>query len=550
MTDKTQTKERAFLSGKQERAMSAILGGASLTEAAELVSVGRPTVSHWVNHDPNFIAHYRSRQEDLWAATRHELVQAQRELLEAKRAGVRALQALAEEEGVSAGERLRAANALLSIAANAPSIEERLFHGDEIGSQEEDPDEAGCYAAGFTCSEPPVSGENYCKAHLCSTKEERAAKAELHEAYREVFKPAEEHRAPNPAPKSETAHEWKEEILKTGTEALIMAAREVVMNRDHEFRAQSAIDVLSEELKPYDGTSGEPIRDTPPSTPTEEILRGLYVREGYAALRGQLDGWLDEDEKGEPTVTNSADKSRETTGPDPAVVKATTDRTLKRCRELISGHREIASDVKELLLKAEFNGAFVDTNELRAAIRQAPIKRTYGSQTVPGVDYRAVVEAARALLIEVEEEVEDVKTKDLRRALKGTRIKACYPPIDLRELDALKRLALAADDFADVSELLIPNGMKNKFSRFRYAVDSLDTARLAVAQEEERKARAADAAKFCKFCKRDCTERHMEVRPTHIVRDRGFPVEAMQTAPTYTRCAPLCDEAKATGEEE
>lgn len=111
---------RETLHLNQERALNAILGGASLTEAAELVGVRRATVSNWVNHDPTFIAHYRSRQHDLWSATRHELLQVQRDLVRAKLDGVRALQALAQEEGASAADRIRAAKALADLPLPTP----------------------------------------------------------------------------------------------------------------------------------------------------------------------------------------------------------------------------------------------------------------------------------------------------------------------------------------------------------------------------------------------------------------------------------------------
>lgn len=84
-------------------------------------------------------------------------------------------------------------------------------------------------------------------------------------------------------------------------------------------------------------------------------------------------------------------------------------------------------------------------------------------------DYRVIVEASRALLIQAEKEVEDVPTKELRAALsmpalKGTRIKASYPPIDIEELEALRRVAACAEELSK-SEEVIPEGMRQPMAR-------------------------------------------------------------------------------------
>ena len=54
------------LTPQQALAVDLLVGGATLTAAAEAIGVGRPAVSDWVNHHPPFIAALNSRRQELW----------------------------------------------------------------------------------------------------------------------------------------------------------------------------------------------------------------------------------------------------------------------------------------------------------------------------------------------------------------------------------------------------------------------------------------------------------------------------------------------------
>ena len=56
------------LSAPQEKALAALLDGATVTAAAETAGVSRQTCSSWLNGDADFIAEYQNRRADLWAA--------------------------------------------------------------------------------------------------------------------------------------------------------------------------------------------------------------------------------------------------------------------------------------------------------------------------------------------------------------------------------------------------------------------------------------------------------------------------------------------------
>lgn len=55
------------LSGPQEKALAALLGGATVTAAADAAGVARQTVSEWIHHDPTFIAEMRNARATAWA---------------------------------------------------------------------------------------------------------------------------------------------------------------------------------------------------------------------------------------------------------------------------------------------------------------------------------------------------------------------------------------------------------------------------------------------------------------------------------------------------
>src|SRR5437762_7586356 len=58
---------KATLSEPQEKALEALLGGATVTEAAAAAGVTRQTVSGWQNQDAEFAAELQNRLAELWA---------------------------------------------------------------------------------------------------------------------------------------------------------------------------------------------------------------------------------------------------------------------------------------------------------------------------------------------------------------------------------------------------------------------------------------------------------------------------------------------------
>jgi hypothetical protein len=62
-----------ILSTKQERALCALLVGASLVEAAAAADTRRETLSRWLHQDASFVAELARRRHELWAGTRDAL---------------------------------------------------------------------------------------------------------------------------------------------------------------------------------------------------------------------------------------------------------------------------------------------------------------------------------------------------------------------------------------------------------------------------------------------------------------------------------------------
>lgn len=58
------------LTGQQELALIALVGGANISQAAERAGVARETVSGWINHNDVFVADLEARRLELW---RHNL---------------------------------------------------------------------------------------------------------------------------------------------------------------------------------------------------------------------------------------------------------------------------------------------------------------------------------------------------------------------------------------------------------------------------------------------------------------------------------------------
>ena len=55
------------LSGPQEMALEALLGGATVTEAAAPAGVTRQTVAGWQNQDVDCAAELQNRRAEVWA---------------------------------------------------------------------------------------------------------------------------------------------------------------------------------------------------------------------------------------------------------------------------------------------------------------------------------------------------------------------------------------------------------------------------------------------------------------------------------------------------
>ena len=64
------------LNNRKEKAVLALLAGASVTEAAEQAGVRRQTVSEWCHHDPLFAEELDRRRAELWASIRGRFEQA------------------------------------------------------------------------------------------------------------------------------------------------------------------------------------------------------------------------------------------------------------------------------------------------------------------------------------------------------------------------------------------------------------------------------------------------------------------------------------------
>ncbi|MGE0709326.1 MAG: hypothetical protein AB7N76_35050 [Planctomycetota bacterium] len=102
------------LNPKQEKALRALLAGATNTEAAKQAGVQRSTLALWRKF-PHFEAALRTAQAELREAACREALAAHRELLQAKLAAVRALRAVVEDKDASPADRTRAARALVAL---------------------------------------------------------------------------------------------------------------------------------------------------------------------------------------------------------------------------------------------------------------------------------------------------------------------------------------------------------------------------------------------------------------------------------------------------
>jgi transposase-like protein len=64
---------RGIYPPRRELALSALLGGATVTAAAEEAGVTRQTVSGWLNHDADFAAEFAERRRELAESARRGL---------------------------------------------------------------------------------------------------------------------------------------------------------------------------------------------------------------------------------------------------------------------------------------------------------------------------------------------------------------------------------------------------------------------------------------------------------------------------------------------
>jgi Helix-turn-helix domain len=63
-----------LLTDKQQQAMEWLMGGGTITEAAELVGVTRRTLSRWVNDNPDFSQTYQRWQEQVRTSAEGRMV--------------------------------------------------------------------------------------------------------------------------------------------------------------------------------------------------------------------------------------------------------------------------------------------------------------------------------------------------------------------------------------------------------------------------------------------------------------------------------------------
>jgi hypothetical protein len=69
----------------QVLAVAALMGGSTVTEAAEKAGVSRETVSRWVHHDPAFIAELQNRRAELIATLQFEFASLGKRAIEVMR---------------------------------------------------------------------------------------------------------------------------------------------------------------------------------------------------------------------------------------------------------------------------------------------------------------------------------------------------------------------------------------------------------------------------------------------------------------------------------
>jgi hypothetical protein len=62
-----QSKLSRTLTPQQHAAVDLLASGKTITETATAINVGRPTVSIWLNHNPEFAAEMSRRRDQVWS---------------------------------------------------------------------------------------------------------------------------------------------------------------------------------------------------------------------------------------------------------------------------------------------------------------------------------------------------------------------------------------------------------------------------------------------------------------------------------------------------
>lgn len=113
--------DNALISGKQQRAILALLSTKNVAEAAQQAKVGERTLWRWLG-DPLFRVHLAGAEADMLDA-------ATRRLLQLQDGAIETVQAIMQDSEASAGVRLRAAQAVLDYLLKLRelrNVEQRL----------------------------------------------------------------------------------------------------------------------------------------------------------------------------------------------------------------------------------------------------------------------------------------------------------------------------------------------------------------------------------------------------------------------------------------
>ena len=125
--------DNAVISGKQQRAILALLSTKNVAEAAARAKVGERTLWRWLG-DPMFRVHLAGAEADMLDA-------ATRRLLQLQEGAIETVQAIMQDGEASAGVRLRAAQAVLDYLLKLRElrhVEQRLTALEMADAREQD----------------------------------------------------------------------------------------------------------------------------------------------------------------------------------------------------------------------------------------------------------------------------------------------------------------------------------------------------------------------------------------------------------------------------